>query len=198
MGKKVNQTELAEIVGVSDVSLWQWQKEEMPVDTRNTRGQSNVYDTADVIQWMVDRAVKKVRTESPRDALAMAQTELVKIQIAEKQGALVSAEEAEHEYERMVVRSRQRIMQISATLPVDDVTRRLIDQELRSALKELSQYDSSASNDGASVGEVGSADETAVAVLGGDEPLHERQVAVPGTVPVVDNAVSPGGAGSPG
>jgi DNA-binding transcriptional MerR regulator len=196
MGKKVNQTELAEIVGTSDVTLWTWQKEGMPVEERNTRGQSHTYDTAAVVQWMIDRAVKKVRTESPRDALALAQTELVRMQIAEKTGALVSAVEAEQEYERMVVRARQRVMQLGSTLPIDEATRLLLEQEKLEALTELSKHDSSPVDDAARGAEVGAADESAVDSMVGIESLYERQVAVPGALPPVDHAVSPGGAGS--
>lgn len=196
MGKKVNQTELAEITGVSDVSLWAWQKEGMPVEERNTRGQSNVYDTADVIEWMVSRAVKKVREESPRDALARAQTELVQIQIAEKQGTLVPLAEAEAEYERMVVRCRQRLLQIGATLPMEDATRAQLVAELRGALTELSRHDTSAGDDRQGVGQVGDAESLDGTTVGGTEAVLEREeLAVPGQVQVGSDALSPGGAG---
>lgn len=59
MGKIVNQTQLAEILGTSDVTIWQWQKEGLPIKTRNLRGLSNEYDTAEVIAWLVIRAEKK-------------------------------------------------------------------------------------------------------------------------------------------
>ena len=193
MGKKVNQTELAEIVGVSDVSLWQWQKEEMPVDVRNTRGQSNVYDTADVIAWMVDRAVKRVRNESPRDALARAQTDLVLITIAEKNGTLVPLADVESEYDRMVTQARQRILQISASLPLDAATRTLLDHEVAEALQELSRYDSSAGNDRTGLAEVGAAGEALGVGVGGGEAVPEREeLPVPGAVPVLNNPVPPG------
>ena len=195
MGKKVNQTELAEIVGVSDVTLWAWQKEGMPVDVRNTRGQSNVYDTADVMQWMVDRAVKKVRDESPRDALARAQTELVQIQIAEKNGLLVQVAEIEPAYKRMVTRSRQRLLQITLGLPIDEATRALVDREIRDALQELSKYDPSADDDAAGLPGVGATDQADGGGLGGVEAATEREeLPVPGPVPVVDGPVPAGAA----
>jgi hypothetical protein len=167
----------------------------MPVDARNTRGQSNVYDTADVVTWMVDRAVKKVRNESPRDALARAQTELVMISIAEKNGSLVPLADVELEYSRMVAQARQRILQISGTLPLDEATRQLLDQEVADALKELSRYDPSPDSDRTGGADLGAADPSIGDGVGGGEAVSERQeLPVSGEVQAVDNPVPAGAA----
>jgi terminase small subunit / prophage DNA-packing protein len=147
MGKKVNQTELAEILGVSDVTLWQWQKEGMPIEERNLRGQSNSYDAAEVIAWMVKRAEEKVRKESPRDELARAQTALARLQVAEKEGQLVSVAEFEPEYARLVLACRQRLLQIPARMELEEKKRARLEEMVDEALRELSSYEPGAGAD---------------------------------------------------
>lgn len=75
MGKIVNQSELAALLGKSDVTVWEWQKEGLPIETRGENGQANKYDTERVIDWLVQRAVLKVRDESPRDRLTRLQAD---------------------------------------------------------------------------------------------------------------------------
>lgn len=175
MGRIVNQTELAEIIGVSDVTIWQWQKDGMPVEARNLRGQSNEYDTAKVHAWVVDREVKKVRAESPRDALYREQTRLAQLQIAEKERALVPAIEVQEEYARMVSLARQRLLQIRPLLPVDEKTGALLEELIEGALKELARYDPSASADQEGSAPLGASDSTLGGIVGGGEAPAERE-----------------------
>ena len=48
---KVNKTKLAEIFGVSQKTLTEWQKDGLPVEDRGGKGQSNTYDTGECIAW---------------------------------------------------------------------------------------------------------------------------------------------------
>jgi len=60
MGITVNKRELSEILGISERSLTDWQKEGMPVvELGEVRGQENTYDTEAVIRWWIDRDVSK-------------------------------------------------------------------------------------------------------------------------------------------
>ncbi len=97
MGRQVNQTELSEILGVSDVTIWEWQKQDppLPMARRGERGQQNLYDTADVIAWMVARAEARARTDKPQDRLARAQAERVELENEKTRGELVPASEVE-------------------------------------------------------------------------------------------------------
>lgn len=169
MGKKVNQTELAEVHGVSDVTLWQWQKDGMPVEELNTRGLSHSYDTAATIEWRVAREVKKVREESPRDRLLIAQERLAQITIQEKEKVLVPTAEIEPMYEDMVMRAREMLLQIPALMPVSDEQRAQLTQHLNEALRELSRYEPSESADQAGGAALGAAGDPAGGRLGGGE-----------------------------
>lgn len=185
MGKQVNQTELAEIVGVTDVTLWQWQKDGMPVLERNLRGQSNKYDTAEVVVWMIQREVKKVREESPRDMLYREQTKLVQLQIAEKERALVPAAEIEPLYARLVMAARQRLLLVPhlPDLDLNHSQSALLEVEVDKALTELSQYEPSAGADQDSGSVLGSAIEDDDRPVGEGEKVSERkELGVPGKV----------------
>ena len=191
MGRKVNQAELAEIVGKTDVTIWQWQKEGMPIERVNTRGQSNVYDTADVIAWIENRAEKRVRDESPRDALARAQTKLIEQTLAEKSRALVPVAEMEAGFSRMVVAARQRLLQIPGLMrgALDEGQVAALEEQLLEALQELSNHGPSAGSAGSDPAAMAAAEEAGGRGVGGDEAPAERQVAVPGAVPALDHAL---------
>ncbi len=96
MGKVVNQTELAEIMGVSDVTLWEWQKQGMPVQKRGARGEANAYDTSEAIAWRIERELAKVSgTESQKDRLARLQGDKLELDLAVQRGTLIPADEIE-------------------------------------------------------------------------------------------------------
>jgi len=65
----VNQTELADILGVTTMTLLDWQKKGMPYLSREINGGANEYDTAACIKWYVNREIEKNKIESPRDRL---------------------------------------------------------------------------------------------------------------------------------
>jgi len=192
MGKVVNQTELAELHGVTDVTLWQWQKEGMPVAKISTRGLPNEYQVPDTIVWRVAREVKKVREESPRDMLYREQTKLVQLQIAEKQGLLVPAADIEQKFERLVVNARQRLMQLPplmhGRLPPEVLAQ--LEEAIHGALTELASYGPSDQTDHAGGEEVGAADQPLGGGVGGGEEVPERQVSVPGEIRPLKDPVS--------
>ena len=71
MGKSVNKSELAEIFGVSERTLTEWQNDsDLPIKTKGARGQANEYDTEAVITWFAQRELNKVGVEGVRDRLA--------------------------------------------------------------------------------------------------------------------------------
>ena len=69
MGRKVTGRELAEIIGVTPASITNWNREGMPVEFSGTTRQGNQYDTADCIQWLLDRARAAGERESARERL---------------------------------------------------------------------------------------------------------------------------------
>lgn len=60
MGMLVNKQDLSEILGKAENTLTRWQKNGMPIKVTGHRGQSNQYDTEDVIEWMMTQRVQQV------------------------------------------------------------------------------------------------------------------------------------------
>jgi len=95
MGKIVNQTELAKIVGKSDVTIWEWQKEGMPVQKIGERGEANQYDTEAVITWWLAREIKKIAPENQRERLARLQGDKLELDLSVERGVMVPVTEIE-------------------------------------------------------------------------------------------------------
>lgn len=95
MGKIVNKRELAQILGISERSLTEWQREGLPMVLNSGRGASNQYDTADVINWRIARAVNGTQQESPKDRLDRLRGDREELELAQLRGTLVSVSEIE-------------------------------------------------------------------------------------------------------
>lgn len=154
MGKRVNKAELAEIMGFSERTLTEWQKEGMPIVYDGERGESNEYDTEQCMKWWSSREIAKAQLETPRDKLYLAQEELARIQIEEKRRTLVAVVEVEPLYAHLVVTFRQRMLAIPGRLsPLLESTagmdnkRALLAEAIDEALTELSNYEPSAGAD---------------------------------------------------
>jgi phage terminase Nu1 subunit (DNA packaging protein) len=142
---RLNKTQLADFLGFSERSLTDWAVETppMPILRSGERGEANEYDTAAVVLWMLERARRQVRAESPRDELYRSQKKLVDLQLAKQEGELVSAAEVEQEYSRLVVNARQRLLQLPTLmhgrLPPEAVAQ--LEQAIHGALHELAAYE---------------------------------------------------------
>lgn len=92
MGKAVNKAELAEILGMSERTLTTWQEDAaFPIKRRGERGESNEYDTAEVIDWWLQREIIKIRVENPKDRLARLQSDEIELRLQERRGELIPA-----------------------------------------------------------------------------------------------------------
>ena len=91
----VNQGQLSEIVGVSAVTLTEWQKESppLPMRARKTNGLANEYDTVEVIRWMVQREMNRAKIETPQDRLARVKADREELGLKRDQGILIDAAE---------------------------------------------------------------------------------------------------------
>ena len=56
----VNKRELAEIVGKSERTLTTWSKQGMPVEVASDRGKAHQFDTAKVIDWMIQNEINRM------------------------------------------------------------------------------------------------------------------------------------------
>jgi phage terminase Nu1 subunit (DNA packaging protein) len=55
MGESVSGSKLAKIIGFSRQTIIKWTREGMPVKKAGGKGKETVYDTAEVISWLVGR-----------------------------------------------------------------------------------------------------------------------------------------------
>lgn len=130
------QQQLARAHGVSDVTVQAWEAEGMPVMERGGQGKPNRYRLADTIQWRVDREVKRVSAEAPRDRLYRLQAEQTALNIAKERGVLVQVAEFERSLQARIVATREHLLRDRTWSSHDaepDVVRR---RELRRELVE--------------------------------------------------------------
>ncbi|MCV6589691.1 MAG: terminase small subunit [Marinobacterium sp.] len=91
----VNKKQLADVLGVTERTLTDWQKApDFPIKEAGGRGRQNIYDTAEVIGWMIRRETGKAG-ETSKERLERTRAELNEISIAERTGELVPAAEVE-------------------------------------------------------------------------------------------------------
>lgn len=93
--KIVNQTELAEIHDVSDVTIWEWQKAGMPILERGERGAANRYDVGATIRWRVAREAEKSASKSVKDRRDLIALEREELELAKQKGLQVPADQVE-------------------------------------------------------------------------------------------------------
>lgn len=95
MGKIVNKRELAQIIGVSERTLTEWQREGLPMVVNSGRGSSNQYDTEAVIAWRIAREVNGAQNESQKDRLDRLRGDQIERQMAIESRELITAAEIE-------------------------------------------------------------------------------------------------------
>lgn len=120
MGEKVNKSRLALILGKSERTLTEWQKEGMPLGSRGEkRGQANCYDTEEVINWMMTRASARAddsEIEKHRIRLTKSQADKTELEVEILRGNLLATDEVELAWSNLVLNIRSRIMGIAARL----------------------------------------------------------------------------------
>ena len=144
----VNKSKLSVLVGVSEETLTRWQRLELPVIYRAERGYSNKYETADVIAWIIEHKVGKVRDETPKDRLTRLQGDKVELEITEKLNNLVPANEVKPVWDAMVASARaylqpqaERLAQLLEATEGLDEKRNLLAEEFDDILRHLAEYE---------------------------------------------------------
>lgn len=100
---RVNQRQLSDVLGVSTVTLTEWQRGGMPMVEREKNGLENEYETGQVIAWMVRREVAKVSSASARERLDSMRAQREELALRKDLGELVSVELLEPMLDRYVV-----------------------------------------------------------------------------------------------
>lgn len=155
---KVNKSQLEEILGVSHVTLTEWQEQGLPIEVRAERkGQSHTYETKQVIDWMIQRELNKANAkETARDRLARMQGDMVELDLLTKRGLLVPVEQIEPAWTSMVAAAKSylrqepdRLTHLLNTMESVDAKRDLLAETFDEFLRKLSTYDPSADDDSA-------------------------------------------------
>lgn len=118
----VNKAELAEILGRSERTLTTWQKQGLPIHSAGTRGQENLYQTSEVIDWLIRRELERaigagpdgeaISYEVERARLTKAQADHEELKVATLRGELLRSSDVERVQGAMVTAFRARALAI--------------------------------------------------------------------------------------
>ncbi len=150
MGKQVTKAELGEIVGRDERTLSRWQNAGMPVvEVGLGRGNENVYDTAAVIEWLVQAAALNGKRETARERLDRIKGDREELALARELEEVVLAEELVERFEAMITAAKIELLntlpenlasELSARYGVE-VDDQLIRDPIEIILRELANYD---------------------------------------------------------
>lgn len=83
----------------------------MPVLERGGPNKPSAFESADVHRWLLDRAVAKANGgESPRDRVFRLQGDNLELEMAEKRGRLVDADQIEPKMRAAIVAAREGLL----------------------------------------------------------------------------------------
>ena len=144
----VNKRQLSEIIGFSERSLTEWQKDGLPVARyADNRGQANEYNTVDVIKWLIQRELNALAQEKPRDRLDRLKAYAIELDIKERTGELAPAALFERAWSDHILAARTEFLTMPEILAVElsavsgvDIDPELIKSHINRALEKLSQY----------------------------------------------------------
>lgn len=143
---KVNKKALAEIVGISERTLTEYQKDPtFPIDEDNGRGRQNVYETVDVIDWLVQRATGK-KAETSKERLERIKGDREELALAKDLEELVIADQVEGSLSDIVIAIRSDTLNNNAQLKYEldtaydiDLDIDILHEHSRTILEHLSQ-----------------------------------------------------------
>ncbi len=160
MPKKVNKVELAEILGVNERTLSTWQKNGLPIEDRHVHGRENLYDTAKVIQWLIQRHSQNLTRsggeildlEAEKARLTKAQADSTELKLAQQRGELLDAKSVQAEWEEYIMACRAKLLSLPSKLAAiithetePTLVQATLQDAIHEALSELSQNNLSAS-----------------------------------------------------
>lgn len=102
-----SQQGIADMFGVSRETIDNWQQQGMPVAKRGGPGVPSEYESAACIDWLVTREVGKVQAEKPADRLARLKADEIELNLAERRGLLIPAEQLEPKLRAAFVAARE-------------------------------------------------------------------------------------------
>lgn len=145
MARIVGQEQIAGIFGVAPKTIVEWQEQGFPIAQRGRPGVPSEYETAECINWLVDREVKKVQAEKPQDRLARVQADKIEMENAERRGQLIPADMLEPKLKAAFLVARTKwldaVPRLARELPEDAVAREaLLQGEFETFLHTLADW----------------------------------------------------------
>ena len=152
MTKIVNKAALSEILAVSERTLSTWQKDGLPIEQK--QGRENLYDTAKVIQWLIQRhGLSLTRSggevldlEAEKARLTKAQADSAELKLAQQQGQLLAANEVQAVWEDYILACRAKLLAMPSKLAAilahesePTLVQVTLQAAIHEALNELSQ-----------------------------------------------------------
>lgn len=105
----ISQPQIADLFGVVPKTITEWQAAGMPVAIQGGPGVPSEYDSDACVRWLVDREVRKVQAESPKDRLARLQGDDLEMKLARERGKLIEKAAVEPAMRAAIVSARERI-----------------------------------------------------------------------------------------
>lgn len=151
-GKIVSRTELAGIFGVSMPTVDVWVRNGCPVVKRGSKGVNWEFATADVAEWLRDRAVNEVTEadENPDAAIerrtSMAKMIKAELEVAEARKQVALVEEFERVQAAFAATVQANVMQVPQRVVLrllgetdESAFKRILREELTTALRQAAE-----------------------------------------------------------
>lgn len=101
------QEQVALVFGVAPKTITEWQVMGFPVAVQGGPGVASEYDTPACVQWLVDREIRKVRAESPKDRVFRLQGDKLEREELKEARLLILASEVEPLWSSAVLGARE-------------------------------------------------------------------------------------------
>lgn len=101
------QEQIANLFGVAPKTITEWQVLGFPVAFQGGPGVPSEYDAPACVQWLVNREVRKVQSESPKDRLARLQGDKLEQEMLREARLLIPADEVEPLWASAVLSARE-------------------------------------------------------------------------------------------
>jgi phage terminase Nu1 subunit (DNA packaging protein) len=101
---------LCDFFGCSHQAVANWRAEGMPVLEAGGANRPSIFDSVAVHEWLLQRAVTKVKPEDQRERLARLQGDKVAMEIAEQQKLLIPTAAVEPKWRAACVAAREQLL----------------------------------------------------------------------------------------
>ncbi len=101
------QEQIAAMFGVAPKTITEWQVLGFPVAFQGGPGVASEYEAPECVKWLVDREIRKVQSESPKDRVLRLQGDKLEKELLEDAKLLIPASEVEPLWASAVLSARE-------------------------------------------------------------------------------------------